>query len=61
MRIAAAKKLVEILKTMIGLEREAFGMDARTGMDDPANSNITISFVSASRGKALPAPITHAN
>jgi hypothetical protein len=29
MRIAAAKKLVEILKTLIGLEREAFGIDGR--------------------------------
>ena len=55
LRIASMKKLMEILKTLIGLEREAFGIDDRTGMDGPANSNITISFVSASSGRTLPA------
>jgi hypothetical protein len=61
LRIAALKKLLEILKTLIGLEREAFGIDGRTGVDDPANSSITVSFVSASGGRTLPADLLHTN
>jgi hypothetical protein len=61
MRIAAAKKLTDILKTLIGLEREAFGIDGRTGVDDPANSSISISFVPASGGRTLPADLLHTN
>ena len=55
MRIASMKKLVEIVKTLIGLERETFGIDGRTGVDEPANSSITISFVSARDSRTLPA------
>jgi hypothetical protein len=61
MRIASAKKLADILKTLIALEREAFGIDGKTRVDDTANSNITISFVSASGGRALPADLLHTN
>jgi len=60
-RIASMKKLVEILKTLIDMEREAFGIDGRIGVDGPANSNITISFVSASGGRTLPADLLHTN
>jgi hypothetical protein len=61
MRIVSMKKLVEILKMLVGLEREAFGIDGRTGVDDPANSRISISFVSASGRRALPADLLHTN
>lgn len=60
MRVASAKKLVDILKTLVGLEREAFGIDGKIGVDGPASSNISISFVSAS-GRNARLPITHAN
>ncbi|SFO42333.1 hypothetical protein [Nitrosospira briensis] len=60
MRVAAAKKLVDILKTLVSLEREAFGIDGRIEVDASVNSSISISFVSAS-GRNLPAPITHAS
>ena len=60
MRIAAMKKLVEILKMLIGLEREAFGIDGRTGVDDRINSSISVSFVSGSDRNA-PADLLHTN
>jgi hypothetical protein len=59
-RVASAKKLVEILKTLVGLEREAFGIDGKTEVDEPAKSSITVRFVSAS-GRNTPSPITHVN
>ncbi|SFO21713.1 hypothetical protein SAMN05216386_2972 [Nitrosospira briensis] len=62
MRVAAAKKLVDILKTLVSLEREAFGIEGKTDeVDPPVNSNITISFVSASGGRTLPSDLLHMN
>jgi hypothetical protein len=41
-RIDGVKKLAEALKTLIGLERQAFGIDDRAGVDDkPASVSIT--------------------
>lgn len=59
-RIASAKKLVEILKTLVGLERETFGIDGKTEVDEPAHSNITVRFVSGS-GRTPPANLLHTN
>ena len=61
MRIASMKKLVEIVKTLIGLERETFGIDGRTEVDGPANSSITVSFVSARDSRTLPADLLRPN
>lgn len=61
MRVAAMKKLADILKTLIGLEREAFGIDPKTGVDGPTNSSISISFVSARDGRTLPADLLRPN
>jgi hypothetical protein len=44
MRITSAKKLVDILKTLARREREAFGIQGKTGADRPASSNISIRF-----------------
>ena len=41
-RIDGVKKLAEALKVLIGLERQAFGIDDRAGVDDkPASVSIT--------------------
>jgi hypothetical protein len=48
---------VEILKILVGLEREEFGIDGKIGVDDSANSSISISFVSASGGRILRADL----
>lgn len=46
-RIEAAKKLAETLRTLIGLEREAFGIEGRGAGDLNVTNNIQIAFVSA--------------
>lgn len=46
-RIEAAKKLAETLRLLIGLEREAFGIEGRGAGDLNVTNNIQIAFVSA--------------
>jgi hypothetical protein len=44
-RVNVVKKLSDALKTVIRLEREAFGIQIKDGRMEPANLNYVVTFV----------------